>query len=155
MGMDKCKQAAKVCLEVLEKMEIRKSYKSENELQKHMEEYLQEHISETYTLGTNSGKKCPRINALGTSFWPDLEIVEPATDKPLVGIEIKHIGSKSKSAASSISTAIGQSLIYKSIYDVVIIFIVNRGIYNKDLDVNKDVFIKNLAKYDLHLIMKR
>jgi hypothetical protein len=71
------------------------------------------------------GKNRPRVDLLGTNFWPDIEISRDGA--PLLAVEVKLAG---KSLAPAVSATIGQCLIYKLKYKYVIGFIRNQARIN-------------------------
>lgn len=71
------------------------------------------------------GKNRPRVDLLGTNFWPDIEISKDGA--PMLAIEVKLVR---KSLATAVSATIGQCLIYKLKYEYVIGFIRNQARIN-------------------------
>ncbi len=105
------------------------------------------------SIGSTGGEKPkPRIDLLGTSFWPDLEIRK--ANKPILGMEIKIIR-KNKSAAKPLAEAFGQSLIYLLRYPLVYIMVVHYGNYNPNLNKTDKQWLKLLKSLKIRLILRR
>jgi hypothetical protein len=114
-------------VDVLESFHVRKHYKNEApDLHDHIEEALRARLDSgghtSVTIKRCSGRGCPRVNLLGTSFWPDLEL--SLDGDPTIALEVKHV---KRSFASALSAAIGQCLIYQFKYKYVACFILHRG----------------------------
>jgi hypothetical protein len=68
------------------------------------------------------GQNRPRVDLLGTNFWPDIEI--STNGEACLAVEVKLA---KKSLAGAISGTIGQCLIYKLKYKYVMGFIKNQA----------------------------
>jgi hypothetical protein len=66
------------------------------------------------------------LRLYGTDFWPDFAFHRGADDEPLLAVETKLV-KQDESAACAISQALGQALIYRLVYPVVLAFVVHRG----------------------------
>jgi len=66
----------------------------------------------------------PRVELLGTSFWPDIAVLRAGT--PILGIEVKYVRG-GDSPSSAIAETIGQCLIYRLRYPRVIGFVLRDG----------------------------
>lgn len=64
------------------------------------------------------GQDRPRVDLLGTNFWPDIAVSK--NGESLLAVEVKLVR---KSLATAVSATIGQCLIYKLKYKYVIGFI--------------------------------
>ena len=102
----------------------------ENE-EKQLQPYLQTEISklleaesaDKYQVKISiGGRNKPKVDLLGTNFWPDIEI--STNGEPCLAVEVKLA---QKSLAGAISGTIGQCLIYKLKYNYVIGFIKNQA----------------------------
>ena len=126
--------------------------------EKQLQPYLESEISkilmnifpEEYEIKMSvGGQGRPKVDLLGTNFWPDIEISKEG--KPLLAIEVKLVR---KSLATAVSSAIGQCLIYKLKYEYVIGFIRNQvQTYPKYNEFNEQ-FWQMLERLKLELIIR-
>jgi hypothetical protein len=102
----------------------------ENE-EKQLQPYLQTEISklleaespDKYQVKMSiGGRNKPKVDLLGTNFWPDIEI--STNGEAYLAVEVKLA---KKSLAGALSGTIGQCLIYKLKYKYVIGFIKNQA----------------------------
>jgi hypothetical protein len=130
-------------------------YKSE---EKELQPYLKTKISETlestfpgeYDIKISiGGKNRPRVDLLGTNFWPDIEISK--NGESLLAVEVKLAR---KSLATAISETLGQCLIYKLKYDYVIGFIKNRVRFYLQYNEFDKQFEEMLEKLGFPLIIR-
>ena len=95
------------------------------------------------------GQGRPRVDLLGTNFWPDIEISK--NGNPLLAIEVKLVR---KSLATAVSAAIGQCLIYKLKYKYVICFIRNQVKTDPKYNEFDEQFWQMLERLKLELIIR-
>jgi hypothetical protein len=154
----------KTVVNTLQKFKLKPKYTSEqDDLQKHIHEEIYNVVENKYphkyrVVRSTVGRSKPNVKALGTSFWPDLEIqtsqAKPEKEKYLIAIEVKWI-KNNKSAAKHIEEAIGQAVIYSAKYKNSTAFILHEGKYasrQKDYDGQ---LISQLAKCNVKLIVRR
>jgi hypothetical protein len=97
------------------------------------------------------GKKSPRVDLLGTNFWPDIE-VSTVDGEPILAVEVKL--ARERSLPKSISATIGQCIIYKLKYPYVIGFIANQAKMDPRYDEYNKQFEGMLNKLELPLVIR-
>jgi hypothetical protein len=124
MNTDKVYEA--VC-ETLRNIPLEEYESEETQLQP----YLETEISKTLETASADkyeikisigGRNRPRVDLLGTNFWPDIEISRDGN--PFLAVEVKLA---KDSLAGALTGTIGQCLIYKLKYKYVIGFIKNQA----------------------------
>jgi hypothetical protein len=98
------------------------------------------------------GRGKPRVELLGTSFWPDIEIKEGNT--LLVAIEVKLVR-RDQSASKALAEAIGQGVVYSVRYPRVFVLIVHYGRSNDRFHEEDASFERRLSLLNIELIMRR
>jgi hypothetical protein len=151
---------ASVVREALISMPLASAYVSEQrDLQPCVEAAVQRSLRQAFpaadlrTTISVGGTGKPNLKALGTSFWPDVEIAH-ATAGPIIAIEVKRIRATER-ASKPIAETIGQSVIYSIRYPHVFAFVVHYGRCD-DLGHDEDAALdKRLALYNVALILRR
>ncbi len=142
-------------LDLLNEIELQEEYKDEESgLQPHLESliagWLQKSFNDEYQLKISvGGGERPRVDLLGTNFWPDIEISYKG--KPVIAVEVKYMKS---GFTSAITNTIGQCLIYKLKYAYVIGFIVYRGSANPKLNEYDAPFYDMIEKLGFPLLIR-
>jgi hypothetical protein len=95
------------------------------------------------------GENRPRVDLLGTNFWPDIEISKDG--EALLAVEVKLAR---KSLATAVSATIGQCLLYKLKYKYVIGFIRNQGRINSQYNEFDEQFEEMLKRLEFPLIIR-
>jgi hypothetical protein len=95
------------------------------------------------------GRNKPKVDLLGTNFWPDIEI--STNGEPFLAVEVKLA---QKSLAGAISGTIGQCLIYKLKYKYVIGFIKNQARINPHYNEFDARFEEMLNRMEFPLIIR-
>jgi hypothetical protein len=95
------------------------------------------------------GRGKPRVDLLGTSFWPDIEISND--NKPIIAIEVKF---EKKSLAGAITSALGKSIIYKLKYKHLIGFVYHVGKTDPRLNEFDTAFHKMIEGLGVNFIIR-
>ena len=95
------------------------------------------------------GEGRPRVDLLGTNFWPDIEISKNGAS--LLAVEVKLVR---KSLATAVSATIGQCQIYKLKYKHVIGFISNQVRINPHYNEFDKQFEEMLKRLEFSLIIR-
>ncbi len=145
-----------IILEALQNYSLKTEYKGEEndlqpELGKLIEDTLNKKGLEEYHVKVSlGGQNKPRVDLLGTNFWPDIEI--SYADQPIIAIEVKFA---KKSLPSAISSTLGQCLVYKLKYKYVIGFIVYIGSkLNVKFTEYNEAFWEMISGLDIPLIIR-
>lgn len=131
----------------------------EPNLQSHIASLIRERILKfkpdlkMFTSVKGQAGTAPKMRLLGTDFWPDITLHSAINDKKLLAIELKLV--IRESIASAVSKAIGQYVIYKTIYSEAIGFVLiykkDRGARYHDYD---DLFRKHTQMSGVHVIVR-
>lgn len=146
-------------VKTLETFELKDRYASEQgHLQQHIFDEIDNAVKNQYKVVRSTvGRNKPNVKALGTSFWPDLEIqasqAKPEKEKYLIAIEVKWI-KNNKSAAKHIEEAIGQAVIYSAKYKNSIAFILHEEKCNVKLTDYDRHLRAQLANCNVKLIVR-
>ena len=145
--------------DALRSFSLRDFYPDEQrDLQPHLQEVIDAAIGSgcnaalhtVVSVGGPSPK--PSVRALGTSFWPDIEVMDGHT--PLLGIEVKLVR-RGLSASKSLAETIGQSLIYRLRYTRVIAFVLHDGKDDSRLNDHTDTLRELLNQNSITLIVRK
>lgn len=146
---------SKIICDTLKSISLEKDYESEEKgLQPHLKRAIMNAFSENRlddykTKISVGGKNRPRIDLLGTNFWPDIEISK--NGEPLIAVEVKY---EKKSLPNALSSLLGQCLIYKLKYKFVIGFILHRGSTNSNYEEYDHKFWTMIEELDLSIIIR-
>lgn len=122
------KKVFKGLVDLLDNIELHEEYKDEERglqpyLERSIARWLHMIFNDDYQLKISvGGGERPRVDLLGTNFWPDIEISYKG--KPVIAIEVKYT---KRGLTSAITSSIGQCLIYKLKYPYVVGFLIYRG----------------------------
>lgn len=143
----------------LSRMPLAPAYADEQrDLQPHIKAVLEQSLRQAFpeadlrTTISVGGTGKPRLNLLGTSFWPDVEVTDGTTR--LIAIEVKRI-SQQQGASKAIAEAIGQSIIYSIRYPHVLTFIVHYARSDDRLHEDDVGLEKRLLPYNVRMILRR
>ena len=142
----------------LKEISLNEYENEEKELQPYLKDEIFKAVEKTfpgvYDVRMSIGgkeKESPRVDLLGTNFWPDIE-VSSTEGEPILAVEVKL--AKQKSFAASISTTIGQCMIYKLKYPHVLGFIKNqKKTYYRNDEYDQE-FERMLNRLKLPLIIR-
>ena len=143
-------------VDLLHEIELHENYThEENGLQPHLEESISQWLQLFFSDGYNvkisvGGGGRPRVDLLGTNFWPDVEISYKG--KPAIAIEVKYA---KRGLPGAISSTIGQCLIYKLKYPYVAGFLIYRGPTNPKLNEYDAPFHGMIKRLGFPLVIRR
>jgi len=140
--------------ETLDSIHLEEYESEENQLQPYLEAEIARLLKRAFPhkyeikmcLG---GENRPRVDLLGTNFWPDIEISKDG--EPLLAVEVKLV---KKSLATAVSATIGQCLLYKLKYKYVIGFIKNQVRINSQYNEFDEQFKEMLRRLEFPLIIR-
>ena len=118
----------KIVMDILRNCPLESEYDGEERgLQPFLEKkaFNENGVTDLETKMSVGNNNTPRVDLLGTNFWPDIEI--SLGGNPVLAIEVKY---QKKSLPAALALLIGQCLIYKLKYRSVIGFILHRGPIN-------------------------
>ena len=148
---------------MLKQMKFYPDYKDEeHELQPHLKSVIDELLSMQYpglqsirSIGEDENgraQKKPSLRLFGASYWPDIEI--KGENGPIIGIEVKYVKT-GVSATSAIAEAIGQALIYRLRYEVVIVLVIHNGKYDSRYNDYDARFADFMERIGIDFILRR
>jgi hypothetical protein len=142
-------------IDILKELPMPGKYESEErELQPHLKREISRALEAVGLMDychiklSTGGLDRPRVDLLGTNFWPDIEISYQG--EPLIAIEVKH----TKSLPGALAATIGQCTIYKLKYPHTIGFILHRGPRNPDLCEYDDQFWTSMKEIDIPIVLR-
>ena len=95
--------------------------------------------------------RCVRL--FGTTFWPDFAIHRGGENEGVVAVEIKLV-KPGRQVASAISQAFGQALIYRLVYQKVLVLIVHRGRARPSNHEHDAAMIERLSQRDISVVFR-
>jgi hypothetical protein len=140
---------------VLNSIPLEEFQSEEKDLQPYLEKEIAYVLNKSFpgqykTKASIGGTKRPKVDLLGTNFWPDIE-VSSVDGKPVLAVEVKLA---KKSLASAISGTIGQCLIYKLKYEHVVGFIKNQAKVDPRYAEYNEEFWKMMKTLKIPLIIR-
>ena len=154
LPMDSETKLYQAVIDTLERINLEEYESEENQLQPYLEEeiaiLLERVFPGKYEIKMSiGGTNRPRVDLLGTNFWPDIEISKDG--QPLLAVEVKLA---KDSLATAISATIGQCLLYKLKYKYVIGFIRNQRKINPQCNEFDEQFEEMLENLEFPLIIR-
>jgi hypothetical protein len=150
---------ARVARSVLRQFSLAPSYRDEQrDFQRPIAEEIRQSLKQSFpktppqVTTSTGGRGKPRVELLGTSFWPDIEIKDG--NKLLAAIEVKLVR-RDQSASKALAEAVGQGVVYAVRYPWVFVLIVHYGRSNDRLHKEDTSFEKRLLLFNIELILRR
>jgi hypothetical protein len=142
--------------ETLKNIPLKEYESEEKELQPYLGQEIANVLDKSFpgkyeTKTSIGGRKRPRVDLLGTNFWPDIE-VSSLNGEPILAVEVKL--AKKRSLAAAISGTIGQCMIYTLKYQHVVGFRKNQVTTYQQNNEYDEQFEKMLHRLKLPLIIR-